>query len=436
MVDPKDIQRKYANRGIVGYLLGAMEYSINNLNTITMLDVTKKDASGDIVTLMDTTVHHSIAKYFRKNSIPVVILGEEGVIKEENAEYILLIDEIEGTQNAINGLPFGINLAIAPYKPTLRVKDLEAAIVCNSATNTIFVGEKNKGAYKIKDGGKLEFSEKHTDIYELPSAFAYTKDGLQEGRQLILSRVASNILGNQPRSIDATGTRLVELLDSNIKAYCDWRNATKCWDILPSRLILIEKGFILTDTLGFSFSEGIIYDESIDCPNAAIGRNFIAANAEDHENLVFGDDSEQTLSDICTKEFSSVWGYVIFEALGCGFIVPPGYLLGWQRETNKGIEELLHFGRSFAYFLHEQIDHRLNLYGGLDKSNVMDIINKIRSRFLDVIPEEQFPEGIPHHLMEFDRIIELDLHSALRDEKSCKAAEEDILRLYPEHRTK
>ena len=262
MVCAKEIQKKYDSEGPVGYLLGATEFAISNLKTISALDIVRKNNAGDLVTAMDRSVHGSVIQYFREIGLSVAILGEEGQHQTANPQWAILIDEIEGTQNAVNQLPYGINMAIAPWRERIQVGDLESSVVTNLYDERIFVGEKAKGAYKIVCGERRELDRTQTDVYECPSPNAYTTSDEQAWRQGRLAEIFKKVIGNQPRSIDATGTRLVELADSNICAYGDWRNATKCWDVLPSALIIQEAGYVLTDSLGFDLSNAVFYDKN------------------------------------------------------------------------------------------------------------------------------------------------------------------------------
>ena len=322
--------------------------------------------------------------------IKAVVNGEECASRVRKPRYLVLLDPIEGTQNAVNGLDHGINIAIAPYKPQLRVKDLVAAAVCNLRDDAIYIAERGQGVTKYVNHERKEITRKQTDVYETPLPTAYTTDGFPRGRQEVLVDVFYNLLGNQPRSIDATGTRLVALLEGNIRAYGDWRDATKCWDVLPSALLLEEGGIKVTDVFGFDFSEGILFDrkdprfQKDNGLNRRIGENFIAATPEDHERLVFGE--EESIWKRTTNEWPRPRHLV-------GPYLPP--------DLDRS-QEFWNFGSKAATGLQWIIDKRKEAYGDLDRRNVEVVVRKLRERFLDSIPRKLFPEEGPVHLKHFD----------------------------------
>jgi fructose-1,6-bisphosphatase/inositol monophosphatase family enzyme len=383
-MEAKKIHTKYEHLGTEGFLLGAIEYAKSKLSNCSH-EIYSKKSSGDIITELDKTVHNSFIEYFRINQIPVCILGEEGQSSDIKPKYAILIDEIEGTQNAVNDLDYGINVAIAKYSHQLKVKDLESAVVVNLRNDTIYVGVKDKGAYKIQNGEKMNLIQKETDIYECPNPWAYTLDQVDEDRQITLSKIFRNALGPQPRSIDATGTRLVELVNGNIRAYGDWRNATKCWDVLPSALILTEENYTFTDILGFDLSESIFYDKNNSLftkdggLNRRVGENFITSNKEDHNLLTFGNKNRDV--NLRWLEVECTWDSIILDSNE----IPKGGLMGgyggmiWQ---NWFLKE---GGKSFAEVINKIIDEKQEAYGSLNSSNVKDIIKKIGDTYLKKI---------------------------------------------------
>jgi fructose-1,6-bisphosphatase/inositol monophosphatase family enzyme len=416
MASAQEIQGKYENQPS-GYLLGATEFAIANLQGVSVLDITRSsDGTGDIVTEMDRCVHESVIRYFQEIGLAVVILGEEGQHLTTSPRYAVLIDEIEGTQNAINALPHGINMAIAPYQKRLQVKDLEAAVVTNLSDGRIFVGERGKGAYKIVDGKKRELGKKQTDVYECPSANAYTTGlrfgeeipyssldndpGLQRERQSFIEALFLRRFRNQPRSVDATGTRLVELADSNICAYGDWRNVTKCWDVLPSGLIISEAGFVITDVLGFDLNEAVFYEsgnsefEKDGGLNRKVGKNFIAASSEDHGKLVFG-------QGICGWRYhpypygpsfdqACTWDYLMNTAMRIGVLVSTKqdpvikyYLDGDLREIK--LDDLKSIFRVWEEVVNKKIqyiiDEKQECYQELGSQNTEKIRTEVGKRY-------------------------------------------------------
>ncbi len=72
------------------------------------------------------------------------VLSEEAGFIEGESEYVFIIDPIDGTRNAVHGIPFYC-FSIAIGKKKLR--DVTYALVRNIPTGDTFTAEKEKGAF-------------------------------------------------------------------------------------------------------------------------------------------------------------------------------------------------------------------------------------------------------------------------------------------------
>ncbi|MBL7160124.1 MAG: hypothetical protein ISS95_01020 [Candidatus Aenigmarchaeota archaeon] len=281
----------YTSKELEIMTLGCVSYAHKGLNAVSK-EIIETKATGDIITDADRYVHDGVIEYFQNMGIEALILGEEGAYCSKTPEVAVLLDAIEGTQNFVNDLDCGTNIAIANYKDILQAKDIEAAVVVNIPKNRKYVASRGNGVSVIDCYRKRKPIKKETDLYELPKKRAYIETEEQIRQQEFLDENASEIFGHQGRSIDATGIRLVALVDHNIKAYADFRHATKSWDSLPSALILMEAGYEFTDVFGFKLGEAVLYEKGN--PkfkrdgglNRRIGENFVAANPENHEKFI------------------------------------------------------------------------------------------------------------------------------------------------------
>lgn len=72
------------------------------------------------------------------------ILSEEAGFIEGKDEHVFIVDPIDGTRNAIHGIPFYcVSIAIGKK----RLKDVKYALVRNIPTGDTFTAEKGKGAF-------------------------------------------------------------------------------------------------------------------------------------------------------------------------------------------------------------------------------------------------------------------------------------------------
>ncbi len=400
---PKLIFREHSQQGRIGYLLGAIEYASSRIDSSSSPDnqIIVKDQTGDIQTAKDRIVQQSFQTFYSENDIPIIILSEEGNSYSKNPIYVKLLDPIDGSINSENDLPYGTNTALADYKPQLRVEDFAWAVVYDHKNGIFHVGSKNEGAYRIVKGEKQNYPESgKNSIVEIASPFSYTTENEQRERQKKLTEIFHENIGNQLRSQDVTGLGLV----NTKRAFGDWRNVTKTFDVLPSGLILKERGYAFTDVLGFDFSKAIVYDENnskyeaTGGLNTKIGGNFIAANPKDHELLIFGERKPHNMRD---SHPTCTWD--IFMKKEVGF---PSHLFSWRYELPiDERKEFRDFGIKSATKLKEIINERHQIYGGLNSRNVKYIITEIKNRYINSIAEKHFPNGDALHLEAFDQVI-------------------------------
>jgi len=273
------------NEELAEYGLAAIhEAELSITNIVPTDSIVKKGSEGDIVTAWDSAVHESVSRFFAKRGINICFLGEEGSYINNNPELVILMDEIEGTQNAINALPYGTNIAISKFKNILSFDDIAVAIVTNLRDGRKFVAIKN-GETTIFDKGNTRKSlKKSTEIWEVPLGYMKTED--QRERQQQVFNLFYSLFGPQCRSLDSTGTRLAEIVDRNVLVYADWRDVTKPWDVIPSAFILNQANLPCTDILGFPFTGAILARDGK--LNMELGKNFLAGEKESYDRALTG----------------------------------------------------------------------------------------------------------------------------------------------------
>jgi len=89
------------------------------------------------------------------------ILSEEAGFLDNGADYTMVIDPIDGTRNAVHGIPFYC-VSIAIGKRNSMIDEVEYGIVKNLATGDVYEAFKGKGAYL--NGSRIEVSRNHSDI--------------------------------------------------------------------------------------------------------------------------------------------------------------------------------------------------------------------------------------------------------------------------------
>jgi fructose-1,6-bisphosphatase/inositol monophosphatase family enzyme len=101
-------------------------------------------ADGTPTKLVDDVAEQVCLKLLSEKDEKVNILSEEAGFIDNQAEWTLVIDPIDGTHNAVRGIPFySISLALGRSK----LSDVKFGLVRNLITGDTYWAEKGKGAY-------------------------------------------------------------------------------------------------------------------------------------------------------------------------------------------------------------------------------------------------------------------------------------------------
>ena len=154
-----------------------IEYKSNEINLVTEID----KASEKLIT-------DFIKKKYPTHSI---LAEESGEYKNQNAEYLWVIDPLDGTTNFAHGLPiFSVSIGVQKNGNTI------AGVVYDVIQNIVYSAEKGSGAFanseniivSIKDkldhsvlvtGFPYNISEKPENIFELFDAFTKNARGIR-----------------------------------------------------------------------------------------------------------------------------------------------------------------------------------------------------------------------------------------------------------------
>ena len=106
-----------------------------------------RGAGGDISRNIDIVAEKTVLDYLKKIKFDCVVLGEEcgRVELSENPKGFLIMDAIDGSANAVRGIPFFCcSLAFATEDQLSSITD---AVVTNLSTGDMYWASKGKGAF-------------------------------------------------------------------------------------------------------------------------------------------------------------------------------------------------------------------------------------------------------------------------------------------------
>jgi myo-inositol-1(or 4)-monophosphatase len=248
----------------------AGEWIKSKLGSFSTLDL--KYSTHDLVTEVDkgseAMIRNLILTHFPTHSF----LGEEGVepgpaasaealANVSDAEYLWIVDPIDGTTNFVHGFPFfTVSIALA-YKGEVIV-----GVVYDPSRDELFVAEKGKGAY-VK-GKKMSVSKEDALVDSLvasgfPADHEYALPINLKGIQAIAPKVR-NI-----RVAGSAALHLAYLAAGRLTGF--WEIGLNAWDIAAGALLIQEAGGTVSDTIGNPYTLTV--------------RNVMASNGLIHQEL-------------------------------------------------------------------------------------------------------------------------------------------------------
>lgn len=173
----------------------------------------------------------------------------------DTPKFIFLIDPIDGTSNAVKGIPaYGISVAVAkvPKGRLATLDDVELGFVNNFANGNFFEAEKGKGCW-------LNNEEQHTSKQKKISRM--TLGGFTKSSTIEASKLLDN--ARRMRVLGSVVLELSYVASGKYDAFLDLRGS-RIIDIAASKLILEEAGGIITNKYGEKLQNKLsIYEKTI-----------------------------------------------------------------------------------------------------------------------------------------------------------------------------
>ncbi|WP_017812668.1 MULTISPECIES: inositol monophosphatase family protein [Paenibacillus] len=245
------------------------EWIKTKLGSYKQLDT--KTSSQDLVTEVDKGAEQMIRKLVLTYCPEDEFLGEEsaGIGAEasiqatENvldAEYVWIVDPIDGTTNFVHGFPYYcVSIAVA-HKGEVIV-----GVVYDPTHDELFVAEKGKGAYV--HGNLMKVAGEKTLAESLVATGFPANAGLERNTRALVEMVP------KVRSIRNGGSAALHLAyvaAGRLNAY--WEVGLNAWDLAAGALLVQEAGGRIGDISGEEYKLTV--------------RNVAATNGHIHEELI------------------------------------------------------------------------------------------------------------------------------------------------------
>lgn len=219
-------------------------------------------AGGDISRKIDIVAETAVINTIKSNNISPVIIGEEcGIVNLNNSNSsssnnnnngFVIMDAVDGTTNAIRGIPFSCcSLAFANEFKLSSVTD---AVVLDLFTGDIYSASKQKGSFfnnkKISVRNEKDFSS-ITSLEDLKSIDVLIGTNVSGVPPDILDEISKVIsFSSHIRHFGANALELCYFARGFMDAYIDIRGKIRSTDMAAAYLIAKEAGGKLYSTNG------------------------------------------------------------------------------------------------------------------------------------------------------------------------------------------
>lgn len=209
------------------------------IGTIGKDDITQKSIS-DYVTDVDIYSERTIIEYIKKYFPEHQIMAEESSNNYRKAEYLWIIDPLDGTTNFIHGFPVvAVSIALM-YKGELTV-----GVVYDPTRDELFYAEKGSGAFLNGERIKVSFLTEPT-LALIATGFPFRNKQYVDSYLKIFRELLYSV--SDLRRPGAAAIDLAYVACGRVDGFFEF--ALSAWDIAAGTVLIKEAGGVVTDFEG------------------------------------------------------------------------------------------------------------------------------------------------------------------------------------------
>jgi len=198
-----------------------------------------RGAGGDISRNIDLVAEKTVLDYLKKINFNCVVLGEEcGRVEiNDNPKGYVIMDAIDGTANAINGIPFFCcSLAFATDDKLSSITD---AVVTNLSNGEQYWASKGKGAF---------LNETKIHVQNEETAYKIVGVNTSGASPELLKKLQPIFEHHGPtRHFGANALEMAFLSSGLISVLIDLRDKIRIQDMAAGYLLVKEAGGLIVD---------------------------------------------------------------------------------------------------------------------------------------------------------------------------------------------
>lgn len=227
-------------------------------NFRTNFEVEFKTSETNLVTAIDKKSEKLIIEYINKEFPGHKVLAEESGGEYKSADYLWVIDPIDGTNNYAHGLPiFCVSIGVQKAGDTIY------GVVYDVMRDAVYHAEKGGGAYCNSRKMKVSKNDKMGRSL-LVTGFPY--EVATKNPEHILKIFSSFMLASRGlRRLGSAALDMCYVADGVFDGY--WESFLYPWDMCAGQLLVQEAGGLVTD---FNGNKRDIFGENIIASNGRV----------------------------------------------------------------------------------------------------------------------------------------------------------------------
>lgn len=219
------------------------------------------------ITKADLVSNEIIKSTLKKSKLPILSEEDEDNSDRLNHERIWIIDPLDGTSDFVNRTgEFTVMIGLVESNEPIL------GVICRPTTNTIFLAQRGRGAYKLQDDTWERLAVSRTDDLKKCKAVG-SRFHLSEGEKKFFANLGVSSFESRGSSLKAA-----EICMGQADLYLTTSNKIKQWDTCASYCLVTESGGKMTDMQG----KKILYNtEKVNHENGLLVTNGLI-----HESII------------------------------------------------------------------------------------------------------------------------------------------------------
>ncbi|MBT3743257.1 MAG: fructose 1,6-bisphosphatase [Thaumarchaeota archaeon] len=214
-----------------------------------------RGAGGDISRNIDITAETTVLDYLKEINFECIVLGEEcgRVELSENPKGFVIMDAIDGSANAVRGVPFFCSsLAFATEN---RLSSIIDGVITNLSTGEMYSASQGKGAF---------LDDKQISVYKGTPLYKIVGVNTSGASQEIMKKLQPVFEHHShTRHFGANALEMAMFSQGLMDVFIDLRDKIRIQDIAAGYIIVKEAGGLLLDSELNPLDADLSYDTRV-----------------------------------------------------------------------------------------------------------------------------------------------------------------------------